>query len=301
MPPSAWNGDTPSDTSTTAATETAGPLAHFIEQLGQSGQVGSAGHMPLVSHIAELRYRILISAATIALTTTLGFYWAPDAINALKSLAPHTTKLVQLTMGEVLMTTLVVAVQTGLVLASPVWLYQALRFVQPGLTPREGSMLRWIVLGGALLFIVGMVFHGFFVLPPAIDWLMAFGAPVARPVLSIREFVSFGVSLLLVTGLMFELPMVLFLLSLTGLITSKKLLAEWRWATILIFVVAAIVTPSQRSLFHDRRGLGHGHALPTQHYSHPPVRTLIKLQNYLQSLQEGVKKEGRQFKDRCSV
>jgi len=81
--------------------------------------------------------------------------------------------------------------------------------------------------------------------PSALGFLVDYGQSVARAELSIREYISFCASLLFVTGGMFELPMVLFLLSFTGLITSQKLIREWRWATVLIFITAAIVTPTQ--------------------------------------------------------
>ena len=81
--------------------------------------------------------------------------------------------------------------------------------------------------------------------PSALLFLVDYGQTVARPELSIRDYIAFCSSLLFVTGGMFELPMVLFLLSFTGLITSEKLIREWRWATVLIFITAAIVTPTQ--------------------------------------------------------
>lgn len=204
--------------------------------------------MPLVAHITELRNRILISAATLAITVTAGFYFTEPVIGWLKKLAPSQTMFIQITMGEVLMTTLTLSLQIGLVLASPVILYHLLRFVNPGLHRRERIMLTWAVLGGTLLFLVGIVFAYFFVLGPAIACLLEFGQNIARPTLSIREFLGFCSALLLVTGLMFELPMVLFLLSFTGLITSAKLIKEWRWATVLIFIAAAVVTPTQDPL-----------------------------------------------------
>lgn len=204
--------------------------------------------MPLTSHLAELRNRILISTATLAITTGFGFSQAETAIGWLKALAPRSTLFIQLTMGEVLMVTLAVSLQIGLALASPVILYHVLRFVNPGLHRREQTILTWTLLGGTLLFLIGLAFAYLFVLGPAISFLLAFGQSIAHPSLSIREFIGFCSGLLLVTGLMFELPMVLFLLSFTGLITSARLIREWRWATVLIFITAAIVTPTQDPL-----------------------------------------------------
>jgi sec-independent protein translocase protein TatC len=212
---------------------------------GLLSAVGKLNAMPLLEHITELRNRILWSAGILVAAIGLGFYIAPPVIDIFKALAPKGTVFTQITMGEVLMTTLQMSVYIGFALAAPIILYHLLRFVLPGLKNREKAMVTWAVIGGTLLFVLGVIFAYFFVVSPAIYWLLDFGNTVAQPYLSIKEFISFSASLLFVTGLMFELPMVLFLLSFTGLITSKKLIQEWRWATIIIFLVAAIVTPTQ--------------------------------------------------------
>jgi sec-independent protein translocase protein TatC len=204
--------------------------------------------MTLVDHIAELRARVLISATTLALGVGAGFYAAPMVMNQLKALAPKNTLFIQVTMGEALMTTLSLALYIGIALAAPVILHHVLRFIKPGLHAREQTILTWTTIGGTLLFILGVIFAYYFVLGPAIDCLLAFGSGVAIPSLSIREFISFCAALLFVTGLMFELPMVLFLLSFTGLVSSAKLIKEWRTATIAIFLIAAVVTPTQDPL-----------------------------------------------------
>jgi len=153
------------------------------------------------------------------------------------------------------MATVSLSFYAGVALALPIILYNLLRFVLPGLRQKEQALVSWTVLGGAGLFALGVVFAYFFVVPSALTFLVDFGQAVARPELSIRDYISFCSSLLFVTGAMFELPMVLFLLSFTGLITSEKLVKEWRWATVIIFIVAAIVTPTQDPLSMTLVGL----------------------------------------------
>lgn len=201
--------------------------------------------MPMVGHIEELRNRVLISAGTLAVTLGLGFTYALQIIKIFQNMAPKTILFVQLSAGEVLMSSLRIAFYVGIGLALPVILYNVLRFVLPGLMGKEKAMVTWSVIGGTLLFLLGVVFAYFFVVPSALLFLVDYGQEVARSQLSIDSYISFCSSLLFVTGLMFELPMVLFLLSFTGLITSQKLLREWRWAIVLIFIAAAIVTPTQ--------------------------------------------------------
>lgn len=201
--------------------------------------------LPMVRHIEELRNRILICAGTLAVTLGIGFTYALQLIQLFQGMAPKTIQFIQLTPGEVLVSSLRVSFYLGFALALPVILYHTLRFVLPGLLPREKAMVTWSVLGGSLLFFAGVIFAYFFVVPSALGFLVDYGQAVAKTQLSIESYIAFCSALLLVTGIMFELPMVLFLLSFTGLITSEKLIREWRWATVIIFIAAAIVTPTQ--------------------------------------------------------
>lgn len=205
----------------------------------------SEASMPMVEHITELRNRVLVSAAVLVLGLILGFYVSLPFINILKHMAPSSIVFIQLTPGEVLMASVRISFYAGIAFAAPVILYNLLRFVLPGLMGREKAMVTWTVLGGTLLFLGGLVFAYYFVVPTAIQFLVDYGQSVAETHLSISNYISFCSSLIFVTGGMFELPMVLFLLSFTGLITSQKLIKEWRWATIIIFIVAAVVTPTQ--------------------------------------------------------
>ncbi len=201
--------------------------------------------MPMVDHIAELRNRILISAGTLALTLCLGFFYALPLIQVFQGMAPSSIRFVQLAPGEVLIASLRVSFYVGFALALPVILYHLLRFVLPGLTDREKGMVSGSIIGGTLLFLAGLVFAYYFVVPSALGFLVDYGQSVAQTQLSIESYIGFCSGLLFMTGLMFELPMVLFLLSFTGLVTSEKLIREWRWAIVLIFIVSAIVTPTQ--------------------------------------------------------
>ncbi len=201
--------------------------------------------LTMLEHIGELRNRVLVSAGMLALMLCIGFYYALPLIDLFKHMAPKSIVFVQLTPGEVLMASVRVSFYMGVALALPVILYNLLRFILPGLLQREKAMVTWTILGGALLFAAGVMFAYFFVVPSALMFLVDYGQTVAVTQLSIENYIGFCAALLFVTGLMFELPMALFLLSFTGLITSAKLIREWRWATVLIFIAAAIITPTQ--------------------------------------------------------
>lgn len=204
------------------------------------------GGMSLLEHLGELRRRVLICLAAIVVAAAVSFFYSLPAIELLEAMAPAGVQFVQLSPGEVFFTSLRMTLYLAMALSLPVILYQGLRFVMPGLISRtERAMAFWAVAGGTVLFAAGVVFAYYFVIPSALFFLMDYGQTVALNQISIGLYVSFCSALLLVTGGLFELPMVLFLLSFTGLVTSRRLMAEWRMAVIIIFVVAAIVTPSQ--------------------------------------------------------
>lgn len=196
-------------------------------------------------HVGELRGRILVSVITWLLCTALAFWLSPTILNFLKHLAPPTAEFVQLSPGEVLTSSFHIAFLLGLVLASPVLLYELLRFVLPGLTGREKPLVLSVVVGGVLLFLVGLAFADWAVIPPALTFLLDYGQEVARNQMSIAQYTRFCVSLFVLTGLLFECPMVLTLLVLTGLMQTRTLLAHWRNLVIGIVVVAAVITPTQ--------------------------------------------------------
>ena len=206
---------------------------------------GSPEGMTMVGHLTELRDRVLISVGAVLLGLGLGLWQALPLIELLERMAPKGVQFVQLGPGEVFMTAMRVAFYLAVALALPVILYQLLRFVMPGLSGREKPMLMWSVMGGAVLFALGMVFSYFCVIPLTLSFFMEFGQSVAASQISVERYVGFCAAMLLMGGLMFELPMILFLLSFTGLVSSAKLLAEWRWALVIIVTASAVITPSQ--------------------------------------------------------
>lgn len=208
-------------------------------------QPDSDRSMSMMDHLSELRSRVLISALSIGAGFVAGFFLSLDVIELLKRLAPAGVAFVQLTPGEVLMASVRLAFMLGVALALPVVLYQFLRFVLPALTARERGFLVGSIAAGTLLFAGGILFAYFVAIPSALMYLLEYGRQVAQTQMSINHFVAFCASLLLLNGILFELPMVLFLLSFTGLVGSAQLVREWRKAVVIIFLAAAIVTPSQ--------------------------------------------------------
>jgi sec-independent protein translocase protein TatC len=131
----------------------------------------------------------------------------------------------------------------GILLACPVWLYQAWMFVAPGLYANERKYSIIFIGSGVVLFLSGSLFVYFLVLPMAFGFLLPFMAEAAKPMITISEYMSFFTTMTLVFGVAFELPLVLVLLGLIGLIDATFLRKNRRYAVMILAIVSALITP----------------------------------------------------------
>ena len=136
-----------------------------------------------------------------------------------------------------------VSLMVGFSLAMPIFVYQALAFIGPGLTRNEKKWLYPIVFGASSMFIAGCLFAYYIEMPPALNFLLN-GGDVATPFISVKSYVDFAVKLMMVTGLVFETPLFIMGLAKIGIVRSNQLIKWWRYAIIGSFVISAIVTPS---------------------------------------------------------
>ncbi len=199
--------------------------------------------LPLIEHLRELRDRLIKAALAVALTTGLSLIFAQQELELLVSLkGDH--KLIALEPTETFVAYLKLGFYTGIALSMPLLVYQLFRFLAPGLTRTER---RWILLSlpaVTVFFVSGMLFCYFIILPSAIDFLFNFGGGVVENSWSVSKFLSFVTQFLLVVGVAFETPVIIFLLSKLGIATPKRLSRFRRWAYVLAFVIAAIITPT---------------------------------------------------------
>lgn len=200
--------------------------------------------MSFSQHLDELRSRIIWCVSTLTLASGLAFWQAPAIIRSLKILAPHSTIFVQLTPGEVFLASFKLSMMTGIGLSLPVFLYHAMRFILPGMRPKEQRLAVPLLLTSTILFVAGIAFGYWAVLPLMLTFLLDYGAEVAQNQLSIAAFLDFCTGFLFGSGLMFQLPMFLLLTALLGFVTSQQLAGWWKGALIGSFLLGAIVTPS---------------------------------------------------------
>ncbi len=207
----------------------------------------------LMSHFAELKRRLYISAVAVIVATVAAFiFYEPiqdfvqrPALNALERLRPdEPARLVQLDITEGWSVTAKVSVLAGFAASFPVILLQIILFVRPGLTGSERRLLYLLLPGGVVLFVMGAAFAYYVLIPPAILFLLQFGGEIALVTPRLSSYVSLVMTLTIWMGLIFELPIVMFMLAKLGVLRPGWLSEKRRWVILAAFVLAAVVTPT---------------------------------------------------------
>jgi sec-independent protein translocase protein TatC len=198
--------------------------------------------MTIVEHLEELRSRLMKCIIAVAITTAFSFVFTENIMRIL--IAPSGIKPVFLQPTEMFMTYFKVALLAGAVLAMPVLVYQALRFMWPGLQGGERRYLRIIVPGATVSFVLGVLFTYFIVLPFALRYLVSFGGNLVEAKWAIGQYISFVTTLLFWSGVVFETPLIMFFLARLGVITPQFLSKNRKFAIIIIAIAAAVITPT---------------------------------------------------------
>ena len=199
--------------------------------------------MPLMEHLEELRGRVLRSLLAVVVGAAICLVGVKPLVRLLEAPAKG-IHFLQLAPGEFLFVSLKVAGYAGLTLALPYVLFQLLAFVLPGLTVRERRLIAPAVAGSAVLFLVGLTFAWWALVPAALNFLVSYGADVVEPLWSIERYLDFVLLLMLATGLAFQLPVLQLLLGVLGLVRWRSMLGAWRWVVLGSALAGAVLTPS---------------------------------------------------------
>ena len=216
---------------------------------------GRDKELSLVQHLGELRDRLVISAIALVVTTAIAFYFGTPLIRLLLIPVDCTfiptytcheppTTLISLSPTENFTTYFRVALFAGFALAMPVILYEIYAYIDPALLPKERRFIRFMGLPVIALFIAGMLFCYFILLPNAIKFLINFGQEVIKNQLRASDYLSFVTIFILGMGLIFEVPVLIFALVKIHVFTRQWLAKQRRYAFLAAFVIGAIITPT---------------------------------------------------------
>src|SRR4030043_477536 len=202
---------------------------------------------PLTSHLQELRKRLILSFIAVGLGFALCYALSDSLFSILAApllkVMPEGSSLIFTSVAEAFFTYMKVAFIAGLILASPFVLYQIWAFVAPGLYQKEKKYAIPFVLGGSLFFAIGVLFAYFVTIPIGFKFLLGYATDFIKPMPSMKEYLSFSIKFLLAFGLVFEFPVVLVLLARIGVVDAKMLARQRKYAYLVIFILAAIITP----------------------------------------------------------
>lgn len=210
--------------------------------------------MSFLDHLEELRWRIIKAALGVVVGGAICWYFI-DWIMEVALLGPVVRLNASLTppqqpihlqnlkpFGQLFLY-MQVAIIGGIILSVPNILYQLWAFVAPGLMPKERRYIKWIVFFSSFCFLSGIAFSYFVMLPAALTFFAGFGTPQIANNIAIGEYMSFIISVMLAAGVVFELPMVSWFLSQLGILTPAFMRHYRRHAIVVIFVLAAVLTP----------------------------------------------------------
>lgn len=211
---------------------------------------GEGGQMTFFEHLVELRKRLINSLLAIGLCSLAGWYVAPRFVEVITKPIREALKirglnsqLVYTGPTDYLGLLIKLSIYLGLVMASPVVLYQIWLFVAPALYKHEKSAVTGFLFSTVFLFLGGIAFGYFVALPHILQFLIGFQGPVV-PLIRINDYFDLVLLVLVALGLVFELPILIFFLTLFGIVTPQFLIKNTKYAILVITVVAAIVTPT---------------------------------------------------------
>ena len=203
----------------------------------------------LLQHLGELRRRVFICVIALLVGSVISFVFFEQIIEVLVSPAKDLGlgtggELIYTEVTELLTTAIKVSFVSGLILASPVILFQVVMFIAPGLTSREKRYLFGFMPAVLLAFVGGVAFAYYVLTPPALHFLLTFGGDVAVPLIRISNIINLMIRLLFWMGLAFETPLVMYLLASLGIVSAQGLGRFRRYWVVVAFILAAIITPT---------------------------------------------------------
>ena len=206
-----------------------------------------SGEMTLIDHLKELRNRVIVTAIVLVVAVLACFYFWEGILGFLAQPAEDAKpgiKLVVFGPAETFFLAMKISLYSGVIIASPVAIYEIMMFVIPGLTARERKIILPGLLGTAFFLLLGMAFAYYVILPASLGFLLNFGESEVEVIPQAKLYIDFSLRIIFWIGIAFELPMVIALLARLGIVRARKVLGFWRYAIVLVFILAAVITPT---------------------------------------------------------
>ena len=203
------------------------------------------GNMPLTGHLRELRNRLLVCALTAVAGILICLRFAGSFINLLTAMGePYGYHFVYLAPQELLLVYFQMAFIGGVIIAVPVIAYEVYAFCSPAMEQQTKGAFRAALAFGALCFLIGVAFAYFIVIPFMLGFLVKFsvGMNITNNI-SIGEYVNFLMTVFIIFGIVFEMPIISVILTGIGILKPEWMAGGRRYAIVAIFVVAAVITP----------------------------------------------------------
>ena len=197
-----------------------------------------------MQHLGELRNRLMVASFGVLITTGIAFFFAKDIILLLEAPAHLGKPLQIISPTEGFTTYMRVSLFTGIALSMPIILYEIYAYIDPALRPKERLFLLTLGPFVLLLFVGGMAFCYFVLLPNAINFLFTFGSEVFEASPRASEYISFVTTFILGSGLVFEMPVIIYAITAIGLVQRSWLAKQRRYVVLGVFIVAAVITPT---------------------------------------------------------
>jgi sec-independent protein translocase protein TatC len=210
--------------------------------------IAAEGKMSFLEHLDELRKRLVNAAIAIAVCVVAGFYWINEIVNFIlaptRKALPADVKLIYTQPGEAFSLYVTIALIMGVVLAAPFIMYQVWLFIAPGLYANEKKLAIPFVLFTTIGFILGAAFNHYIAFPFMMVFFASFNTPELAFMPKLDDVFGLYSKMLIGMGIVFQMPAVVFFLAKMKMVSAYFLLKHFKYAFLIIFVVAAVITPT---------------------------------------------------------
>ncbi len=200
----------------------------------------------LYDHLAELRTRLIHSVLILVVATGICYGFSEQIFNFVRHpIQPYLPEggLIYTGPLDKFIAHLKLAFVCGILVSCPLWLYQIWKFIAPGLYANERKYSFAFITTGTILFVLGAAFSYYIALPMAFEFLMNFGGDIDKPMISIDQYMGFFTQMCLMFGVAFELPLVIIILGIMGIVSQEFLRKNRRYAIMVLAMICAIITP----------------------------------------------------------